>query len=109
LRKGLVKMSIIKELDEWLKDSESRSKLINFNEGLIKEITIIFIKEANLSRINISIVKFGEEITNFNFYMDKKKTSATSLLRCAIHLASYNAQALNNAIDDIKNCIGGEE
>jgi hypothetical protein len=98
------KMGIIKELDEWLNDSESREKEIN-----IDETTIIFIKSAELDRINISVIRDTEEVSNFYLYMSIKTTSAISLLRCSMQVMSYNVQVMNIAIYDIRNCIGGEE
>jgi len=93
---GREKTGIIKELDDWLNDSESREKEIDLDN-----ILLLFNRSSRKHIIEISVVKYEGEIMNINYYINNKTPSAADVFDHVVLSLYSNAKYMQASADEI--------
>lgn len=99
---GRQKMSIIKELDEWISDKKRIQKKINFDNT-----DILFIKNQYFNRliINVSVFRYKEKITMKKFDTGNCKFDAHGILNFIIGHLYDNAKYSEASADEIHDIL----
>jgi hypothetical protein len=93
-------MSMIQELDEWLNDSESKEKEIDLDN-----IFLFFKRSSRKHIIEISVVKYEDEIMNINYYINNKAPSASDVFDHVVRALYSNAQYLEASADEMSKTL----
>jgi hypothetical protein len=91
-------MTIIKNLEVWLKDESQLKTFVS-----IHNVEIMFTKLLDGSMINFTITLYSDEVLSVNYCKKTKDTKPDELLEYASYSLSKRADYLEEAAEEIRN------
>jgi hypothetical protein len=95
-----IEMNMIQELDDWLKDSESKEKEIDLDN-----IFLFFKRSSRKHIIEISVVKYEDEIMRINYYIENGYEKTVDVFDHVVRALYSNAQYIQASADEMTKTL----